>query len=480
MSSSTKRFHVVVIGAGPGGYVAAIRASQLGYSTAIVEKESLGGVCLNWGCIPTKSLLESAHRLEEMRRADDYGLQITGEVRADFNAVIGRSRKIAEEMSRGVEYLMKKNKLTVLNGTARFVDSFTIEIAGANGETEQVQAARFVIATGARARSLPGVPIDGQKIVGYREAMVQEQLPAKLCIVGAGAIGVEFADIYASMGSEVTLLEAMPQILPLDDAETAQVLARSFQKRGIQLHPGARVQSAKASGTGPNDTVTVEFTDAKQQSHTEQYNLVLSAAGVAANTDGLGLEELGVRLSRDRIVVNDHYQTSIGNIYAIGDCIPGPALAHVASMEGVRAAEAMKYGASHATDTQYEPLNYDLIPACTYCHPEVASVGVTEKGALEKGMEVKIGRFPFTASGRAKAMGDTTGFIKIIADARFGQIVGAHIIGPGATELISEITLGASMELLPENIARTVHAHPTLAEGLMEAAADVIDEAINI
>ncbi|MEQ9362767.1 MAG: dihydrolipoyl dehydrogenase [Leptospirales bacterium] len=469
------RYHVVVVGAGPGGYVAAIRAAQLGYSTAIVEREKLGGICLNWGCIPTKSLLESAHRLEDIRRAADFGLRVNGDVAPDFSAVIQRSRGIADEMSRGVEYLMKKNKLTVISGEARFIDNFKIEVADGD-EKSEIEADRFIVATGARSRSLPGVPIDGKKIVGYREAMVQEKLPARLCIVGAGAIGVEFADFYASMGSDVTLLEAMPHVLPLEDEEVAKVLARSFQKREIKIQTGVRVQEATVNG----ETVTVKYTDAKSEGREAEFDLVLSAAGVAANTDGLGLEELGVRMSRDRVVVNDHYQTSIANIYAIGDCIPGPALAHVASIEGVRAAEAMKYGASHEADAKYEPVNYDLIPSCTYCHPEVASVGLTEKGALEKGLEVKIGRFPFTASGRAKAMGETTGFIKIIADQRFGQIVGAHIIGPGATELISEITLGASMELLPENFARTVHAHPTLAEGVMEAAADVLGEAINI
>ncbi|MCR9142441.1 MAG: dihydrolipoyl dehydrogenase [bacterium] len=470
------RYHVVVIGAGPGGYVAAIRAAQLGYSTAIVERERLGGICLNWGCIPTKSLLESAHRLEDIRQASDFGLRISGEIAPDFQAVIQRSRGIADEMSRGVEYLMKKNKLTVISGEARFIDHFKIEVTNGEGEKSEIEADRFIVATGARSRSLPGIPIDGKKIVGYREAMVQEKLPGRLCIVGAGAIGVEFADFYTSMGSEVTLLEAMPHILPLEDEEVAKVLARSFQKRNIKIQTGVRVQEAQVDG----DIVKVKYTDAKSEGQSAEFDLVLSAAGVAANTDGLGLEELGVRMSRDRVVVNDHYQTSIANIYAIGDCIPGPALAHVASIEGVRAAEAMKYGANHETDTKYEPVNYDLIPSCTYCHPEVASVGLTEKGALEKGLEVKIGRFPFTASGRAKAMGDTTGFIKIIADEKFGQIVGAHIIGPGATELISEITLGASMELLPENFARTVHAHPTLAEGVMEAAADVLGEAINI
>lgn len=469
------RYHVVVIGAGPGGYVAAIRAAQLGYSVAIVEREKLGGICLNWGCIPTKSLLESAHRLEDMRRAAEFGLKINGDVSPDFDAVIARSRGIADEMSRGVEYLMKKNKLTVIYGSARFVDHFKIEVT--NGEERsEIEADRFIVATGARSRSLPGMQIDGKRIVGYREAMTQSKIPARLCVVGAGAIGVEFADFYASMGSEVTLLEAMPHVLPLEDEEVAKVLARSFQKRNIKILTGVRVQEAVVNG----ETISVQYTDAKAEKQKADFDLVLSAAGVAANTDGLGLEELGVRMSRDRVVVNDHYQTSIANIYAIGDCIPGPALAHVASIEGIRAAEAMKYGATHETDTKYEPVNYDLIPSCTYCHPEVASVGLTEKGALEKGLEVKIGRFPFTASGRAKAMGDTTGFVKIIADKRFGQIVGAHIIGPGATELISEITLGASMELLPENFARTVHAHPTLAEGVMEAAADVLGEAINI
>lgn len=469
------RYHVVVIGSGPGGYVAAIRAAQLGYSTAIVERERLGGICLNWGCIPTKSLLESAHRLEDIRRASDFGLRVTGDVGPDFAAVIARSRGIAEDMSHGVEYLMKKNKITVIPGTARFLDNFKIEIK--NGEERsEVEADRFIIATGARPRSLPGLQIDGKKIIGYREAMTQTKIPARLCVVGAGAIGVEFADFYRSMGSDVTVLEALPHILPLEDEEVAKLLARSFQKRDIKVLTGVRVQEGVVNG----ETVLVKYTDAQKQTQQAEFDLVLSAAGVAANTDNLGLEELGVRLSRDRVLVNDHYQTSIANIYAIGDCIPGPALAHVASIEGVRAAEAMKYGGSHTADTQYEPVNYDLIPSCTYCHPEVASVGLTEKGALEKGIEVKIGRFPFTASGRAKAMGDTTGFVKIIADKRFGQIVGAHIIGPGATELISEITLGASMELLPENFARTIHAHPTLAEGVMEAAADVLGEAINL
>jgi dihydrolipoamide dehydrogenase len=473
------RFQVVVIGAGPGGYVAAIRASQLGFQTAVIEKENLGGICLNWGCIPTKALLASAHLLEEIRRAGTFGIR-TSAPEADFPAVIARSRQVAADMAKGVEFLMNKNKITVLRGTARFITPRKAELTAADGKTE-IEAERFIIATGARPRALPGVPLDGEFIFGYREAMSQKSLPQSLCVLGAGAIGVEFADFYASMGTKVTILEALDQILPVEDEEAAQVVARSFSKRGIEIHTSVRVSAAEIvpekfpAGKG----VRVTWTSKDGQTHSAVFERMLSAAGIQANTEDLGIEQLGVRMQKDRILVDDRYRTNIESIFAIGDCIPTPALAHVASMEGIKAAEGMKWTRASHSHEHYMPLNYEWIPSCTYCHPEVASLGRTEKKLKEEGIAYKKGVFPFRASGRARASGESEGMVKVLSG-EYGQILGVHIAGPGATEILSGPMVGASNELTVENFARTMHAHPTLSESVMEAMAAALGEAIHV
>ncbi|MBL8019838.1 MAG: dihydrolipoyl dehydrogenase [Leptospirales bacterium] len=473
------RYHVVVIGSGPGGYVAAIRAAQLGFQTAIIERESLGGICLNWGCIPTKALLTSAHLLEHMKHAVDFGIK-SAAPEADFKAVIARSRQVAADMAKGIEYLMNKNKITVIRGTATFLDRFKVKVEN-QGQTQEVESDRFIVATGARARALPGVPIDGEYVMGYRQAMSITERPSTLCILGAGAIGVEFADFYASMGTRVTLLEAMDHILPQEDDEIAAVVLRSFQKRGMDVQAKVRVSGAEiVAADFPSKKgvrVTWQTSDGKTEAVT--FERMLSAAGVAANTDNLGLETIGVRLQRDRIVVDDHYRTNVESIYAIGDCIPTASLAHVASMEGIKAAEGMKFTrASH--HEHFLPINYDWIPSCTYCHPEVASIGKTEKKLKEEGITYKKGIFPFRASGRARATGEMDGMVKVLAGGEYNQILGVHIVGEGATEIISGPMLGAANELTVENFARTMHAHPTFSEGVMEAMAAVLGEAVNI
>lgn len=473
------RYHVVVIGAGPGGYVAAIRAAQLGFQTAVIEKENLGGICLNWGCIPTKALLASAHLLEEIRRASSFGIEAPAP-RADFPAVIARSREVAAGMAKGVDFLMNKNKITVIRGTARFTGPQKVEVKSTDSVTE-VSGDRFIVATGARPRALPGVPIDGEFVFGYREAMSQKALPQSLCVLGAGAIGVEFADFYTSMGTKVTVLEALPHILPLEDEETAAVVARSFQKRGIEIHTGVRVSGAEivADKSPAGKGVKVSWTAADGTSHSRVFERMLSAAGVQANTEGLGLEQLGVKMQKDRIIVDDHYRTNVESIYAIGDCIPTPALAHVASMEGIKAVEGMKWTRSSHSHERYTPLNYEWIPSCTYCHPEVASIGRTEKKLKEEGTSYRKGVFPFRASGRARAAGESDGLVKVLSG-EFGQILGVHIAGPGATEILSGPMVGAANELTVESFARTMHAHPTLSEAVMEAMAAALGEAIHI
>lgn len=459
---------MAVIGAGPGGYVAAIRAAQLGLKTAIIEREKPGGICLNWGCIPTKALLSSAHLLQKIKSASEFGIEVQN-ARPDFSAIIARSRKVAEGMAGGVDYLIKKNKIVYISGQATLQNRHVISIQSGEG-SQDIHADRIIVATGARARPFPEIAFNDTTIIDYRRAMTLETMPERLGIIGAGAIGVEFADFYAALGSKVTLMEALPAILPNEEAEVSQLLQRSFEKRGLTVIVGAKV----ASITDRTRSVVVQI---EGQSALE-FDCLLIATGITANTEGMGLQEAGVKLVRDRVEVNDHYQTSVASIYAIGDCIPGPALAHVASHEGILAAEAIKNSLGGKID--YTPLDYTKIPACTYCHPEVASVGYTEEKARALGMTVKVGRFPFSASGRARAQGESEGFIKLVATEPYGQIVGAHIIGPAATELISEVSLGMHWELLAENLGRTIHAHPTLAEGIMEAAAALGGEAINL
>ncbi|MBW7857611.1 MAG: dihydrolipoyl dehydrogenase [Leptonema sp. (in: Bacteria)] len=473
-------YDVVVIGSGPGGYVAAIRSARLGLKTAIVERENLGGVCLNWGCIPTKALLESAHFFEKVKFADKVGIKIENAT-PDFKSIIDRSRSVANQMNKGVDYLMRKNNIDVINGTARFIDSNSISIEN-NQSVTNIEARRFIVAVGARARSLPNIKIDENRIISYRQAMLLTELPRRLCVVGAGAIGIEYADFYRSLGSEVTIIEAMPHILPVEDEEISAQLAKSFQDRGIVIHTETKLNRA----TGNDTNVEVEFIDRSGKTHTESFDRMLLAAGIVANTDQLNLEVVNVDLERDRIKVNQYFQTSNPSIYAIGDCISGPALAHVASHEGIHAAESIYVSLREAGVVQtgpvieYEPMQYQWIPSCTYCHPEVASAGLTEKKAKEQGFNVLIGKFPFRALGRARASGEADGFVKILVDKEYHRLLGIHIIGSQATEMISEVVVAAEGELLADNLARTIHAHPTLSEGIMEAAAEAIGQAIHI
>jgi dihydrolipoamide dehydrogenase len=474
--ANTANFQVVVIGGGPGGYVAAIRAAQLGFETAVIEKERLGGVCLNWGCIPTKALLESAHILEHLRKAASFGLKAEN-VSAEFEQVIKRSRSVADQMAKGVEFLMKKNKINVIAGSASLIDKNTIEVKNEKGEVTTYGADYTILAVGATNKALPFLPYDGTKVLNARDAMSQKSVPKTLAIIGAGAIGVEFADFYASMGSKVTLIEFQEHLLPNEDVEISQILEKSFKKREIEQYLSYAVETATVGG----DSVELVLQDRKSAKKEKlSFERVIVGVGIAPNTTNIGLENAGIKTKNGFVEVGLGYRTTIDNVYAIGDCIPTPSLAHVASAEGIRAAEdiSIRSGNPHKLSTY--PLNYDYIPGCTYCHPEVASVGLTEAKALAQGFELEIGKFPFTASGRAQAQGDTTGMVKIISDKKHGEILGAHIIGGAATEMISELTLGANMELTVKELAMTIHAHPTLAEGVMEAAAAVLGEAINI
>jgi dihydrolipoamide dehydrogenase len=469
-------YEVIVIGGGPGGYVAAIRAAQLGFKTAVVEMDKMGGICLNWGCIPTKALLQSAHLLEEMKRAEEFGITAVN-VQPEFSKVIDRSRKVADQMAKGVEFLMRKNKIDVINGKASFKDSNTLIVS--SGETKrEVTSDRFIVATGARSRPLPGLPFDENLILSSREAMIERSAPKKIGIIGAGAIGVEFADFYASMGSEVTIIEYLDHLLPNEDEEISAVIEKSFAKRKIQQLLGKSVYGSEKK----SKSVVLKIKDKNDETKTEnlEFDKVLVGIGLVPNTEGMNLEVLGVVLNKGFIDVDERYATKVKSIYAIGDCTGNPLLAHVASMEGVKAAEAIAIELKKHNDLEYHSINYDLIPGCTYCHPEVASFGLTEKKAIAAGHKIKVGKFPFTASGRAQATGDTTGLVKLITDEEHGEILGAHIIGPNATEIISELMVSAINELTVHNLIQTMHAHPTLSEGVMEAAASALGEAINI
>ncbi|TGN18912.1 dihydrolipoyl dehydrogenase [Leptospira idonii] len=474
--TNASKFQVIVIGGGPGGYVAAIRAAQLGFETAVVEKERLGGVCLNWGCIPTKALLESAHVLEHLKKAASFGLKAEN-VGIEFEKVIQRSRSVADQMAKGVEFLMKKNKITVLPGTASFLDPHTIEVKNEKGETSSYTSDHYILAVGAKNKALPFLPFDGEKVLSAKEAMIQKQVPKTLAIIGAGAIGVEFADFYQSMGSKVTIIEFQDHLLPNEDAEISSILERSYKKREIEQYLSYAVESAVVN----SDSVELTLQDRKSAKKEKlTFEKVIVGVGISANTSSIGLEQIGIKLKNGFIEVDSKYRTSVDHIYSIGDCIPTPSLAHVASAEGIRAAEDISIRNGNPHKLSIHPLNYDYIPGCTYCHPEVASVGLTEAKALAAGYQLKIGKFPFTASGRAQAQGDTTGMVKIISDEKHGEILGAHIIGSGATELIAELTLGANMEITVKELASTIHAHPTISEGVMEAAAAVLGEAVNI
>ncbi|KQC29451.1 dihydrolipoyl dehydrogenase [Flagellimonas eckloniae] len=460
-------FDVIVLGSGPGGYVTAIRASQLGLKTAIVEKESLGGVCLNWGCIPTKALLKSAQVFEYLKHAEDYGLSAK-KVEHDFDAVVKRSRGVADGMSKGVQFLMKKNKIEILNGFGKVQPGKKVLVKGEHGDTAEYTADHIIIATGARSRELPSLPQDGKKVIGYREAMSLKEQPKKLIVVGSGAIGIEFAYFYNSMGTEVTVVEYLPNIVPVEDEDVSKQLERSFKKAGVKIKTSAEVTHVDTSGEGVKATVKT----AKGEEVLEA-DIVLSAVGIKTNIENIGLEDVGIAVDRDKILVNDYYQTNIPGYYAIGDVTQGQALAHVASAEGILCVE--KIAGMHV-----EALDYGNIPGCTYCMPEIASVGLTEKQAKEQGYDIKVGKFPFSASGKAKASGNPDGFVKVIFDAKYGEWLGCHMIGVGVTDMIAEAVVARKLETTGHEVLKAVHPHPTMSEAVMEAVADAYDEVIHL
>ncbi len=461
------KYDIIVLGSGPGGYVTAIRASQLGFKTAIVEKESLGGVCLNWGCIPTKALLKSAQVFEYLKHAEDYGLSVK-DYDKNFDAVVKRSRNVADGMSKGVQFLMKKNKIDVLNGFGKVKVGKKVEVTSEDGKTTDHQADHIIIATGARSRELPSLPQDGKKVIGYREAMTLKNQPKKMIVVGSGAIGVEFAYFYNSMGTEVTIVEYLPNIVPVEDIDVSKQLEKTFKKSGIKIMTSAEVTSVATSSKGVKAVVKTS-----KGEETLEADIVLSAVGIKSNIENIGLEDLGIATDRDKILVNDYYQTNIPGYYAIGDVTPGQALAHVASAEGILCVE--KIAGMHV-----EALDYGNIPGCTYCMPEIASVGLTEKQAKDKGYELKVGKFPFSASGKASASGNKDGFVKVIFDAKYGEWLGCHMVGVGVTDMIAEAVLGRKLETTGHEVLKAVHPHPTMSEAVMEAVADAYDEVIHL
>ncbi|MCM4151285.1 dihydrolipoyl dehydrogenase [Arenibacter sp. N53] len=460
-------FDIIVLGSGPGGYVAAIRASQLGFKTAIIEKENLGGVCLNWGCIPTKALLKSAQVFEYLLHAADYGLKAEG-VDKDFNAVVKRSRNVAEGMSKGVQFLMKKNKIEVINGYGTLKPGKKVSVKSDDGKETEYSANNIIIATGARSRELPSLPQDGKKIIGYREAMSLDKQPKKMIVVGSGAIGIEFAYFYNAMGTDVTVVEFLPNVVPVEDEEISKQLERSLKKTGIKIMTSSEVTKVDTSGAGVKATVKTS-----KGEEVLEADIVLSAVGIKTNIENIGLENVGIATDRDKILVNDYYQTNIPGYFAIGDVTPGQALAHVASAEGILCVEKI-------ADMHVEPLDYGNIPGCTYCSPEIASVGLTEKQAIEKGYEIKVGKFPFSASGKASASGNKDGFVKVIFDAKYGEWLGCHMIGAGVTDMIAEAVVARKLETTGHEILKAVHPHPTMSEAVMEAVAHAYGEVIHI
>lgn len=464
------KYNVIVVGSGPGGYVAAIRASQLGLKTAIIEKETLGGICLNWGCIPTKALLKSAEVFNYLLHAKEYGITV-GEGTPDLSAVIQRSRNVADSMSKGVQFLMKKNKIDVIMGAGKLARGKKVDVTDDAGKVVSYEADHIILATGARAKALPNIPIDGEKVIEYRKAMVPEKLPKTMVVIGAGAIGVEFAFFYNALGTKVTVIEFLEQgLVPREDPEVSKELKRQFTKSGIEVLGNTSVEKVDTS----SKIITVTAKDRKTGNVTEiKCDLVLSAAGVMSNLENIGLETLGIKTEKGKVVVNQWYETNVPGIYAIGDITEGPALAHVASAEGIICVE--KIAGHHP-----QPLDYGNIPSCTYCQPEIASVGMTEQEAKDKGFELKIGKFPFTASGKAKAAGHPEGFVKLIFDAKYGELLGAHMIGHGVTDMIAEIVLARKLESTGMEIIKTVHPHPTMSEAIMEAAAAAYGEVIHI
>lgn len=461
-------YDIIVLGSGPGGYVTAIRASQLGFKTAIIEREALGGICLNWGCIPTKALLKSANVFEYISHASDYGITVNS-ASADFNGMIKRSRDVADGMSNGIQFLMKKNKIDVLKGNGVLKAGKKVAVTDESGKTIEYTADKgLIIATGSRSRELPNLLQDGEKIIGYRQAMTLKTQPKKLVIVGSGAIGVEFAYFYNAIGTEVTVVEYLPNIVPVEDEDISKQLEKSFKKAGINIMTNASVEAVDIKGKNCIVSIKTEKDEEKIEC-----DVVLSAVGIQANIENIGLEELGIIIDKGRILVNDYYQTNLPGYFAIGDIVPGPALAHVASAEGIICVEKL---AGHHP----EPLNYGNIPGCTYCSPEVASVGMTEKAAKEAGYDVKIGKFPFSASGKASAAGAKDGFVKLIFDAKYGELLGGHMIGANVTEMVAELVAVRKLEITGEALIKTIHPHPTMSEAIMEAAAQAYGEVIHL
>ena len=465
-------YDVVVIGSGPGGYVAAIRASQLGFKTAIIEKESLGGICLNWGCIPTKALLKSAQVYEYIKHASNFGITASGQ--PDFPGVVKRSRGVADKMSKGVQFLMKKNKIDVVMGFGKLVAKGKIEVAKQDGSKQTVEGKHIIVATGARSRELPSMPIDGKKIIGYREAMVLPQQPKSMIVVGSGAIGVEFAYFYHAMGTKVTIVEFMPRIVPVEDEEISKELEKIYKKAGMEIMTSSEVTAVDTSGAGVKAKVKTQSGEV-----TLEADILLSAVGIASNIEGIGLETLGVKTEKGKVAVDKYYQTNVPGIYSIGDCAPGQALAHVASKEGIICVEAIGYN-EKKYNHKPEPLDYGNVPGCTYCTPEIASVGLTEKQAKDAGYEVKVGKFPLSASGKASAAGHPEGFIKVVFDAKYGEWLGTHMIGYNVTEMIAETVTARKLETTYHEVLNSIHPHPTISESIKDAIEVAYGEAIHI
>ncbi len=461
------KYDLIVIGSGPGGYVAAIRASQLGMKVGVVEKAELGGICLNWGCIPTKALLKSANVFEYIKHAADYGIEVK-DFKADLSGMVKRSRDVAAGMSKGVQFLFKKNKIDQLVGHGKLKKGGKVEVTDAAGKKTDYEAKHIIVATGGRSRELPSLKIDGKKILGYREAMVLNKQPKKLLVVGSGAIGAEFAYLYNAIGTEVTIVEFLPRIVPVEDEEVSKALDKSFKKSGMKIYVNSEVTKVDTSGAGC--VATVKTPDGEIKIETD---VVLSAVGVSTNLEGIGLEELGVKTDKGKVIIDDFYKTNVAGIYAIGDIVKGPALAHVASAEGIICVEKI-------AGQNPEPLNYNNIPGCTYCSPEIASVGYTEEAAKKAGYEIKVGKFPFTASGKAKAAGAPDGFVKVIFDSKYGEWLGAHFIGANVTEMIAEVVVARKLETTGHEIVKSVHPHPTMSEAIMEAAAAAYGEVIHL
>lgn len=461
-------YDIIVIGSGPGGYVTAIRAAQLGFKTAIIEKENLGGICLNWGCIPTKALLKSAHVFNYLKHAEDYGLNKVENPGFDFTKVIQRSRGVAGKMSKGIEFLMKKNKIDVIMGTATVKAGKKVSVVDAEGKSTEYSGNNIIIATGARSRELPNLPQDGKKVIGYRQALSLPEQPKSMIVVGSGAIGIEFADFYNSMGTKVTVVEFLPNIVPLEDEEVSKHVEKSLKKAGIEIMTNSSVESVDTSGNGVKAKVKTATGEISLEA-----DILLSAVGIASNVEGIGLEAVGIKTEKGKVLVNEWYQTSVPGYYAIGDIIPTQALAHVASAEGITCVEKIK-------GLHVEAIDYGNIPGCTYCHPEIASVGLTEKQAKEKGYEIKVGKFPFSASGKATANGDVDGFIKVIFDAKYGEWLGCHMVGDGVTDMIAEAVVARKLETTGHEVLKSIHPHPTISEAVMEAVAAAYGEVIHI